>query len=336
MPVVQLLDTAADDPQVLAIKQTLYRVGRKTPIVEALMRARQNDKQVTVLVELKARFDEEPNIEWARQLEDAGVHVVYGLVGLKTHGKVLLIVRKEGDLLRRYVHLSTGNYNVATAKIYTDLSLLTCDPMIGADASTLFNALTGYVKQHPYQTLTLAPARLRHQLYELIEREIVHHQAHGNGVLILKTNTLTDTGIIDALYKASQAGVSIDLIVRGVCCLRPGVSGLSETIRVRSIIGRFLEHSRIYYFGNNGQPEVYLSSADLMRRNLDRRVEVLFPIKQPSLVRQLHDHILNAYLLDTTNMHMLHADGSYTRADVQLPPFDAQASFLATPPTQLE
>jgi polyphosphate kinase len=328
VPVVDLVRVAAEDPQVLAIKQTLYRVGRDAPIVRALMYARERGKQVTVLVELKARFDEEKNIEWAKQLERAGIHVVYGLVGLKTHCKVALIVRKERDGLRRYVHLSTGNYNVTTAHQYTDIGLLTSDPLFGADASDLFNFLTGYSALEKYRAFSIAPVNLRQVLIELIERETQRQREKGDGVLIFKTNTLTDPELIAALYRASAAGVEIDLIVRGVCCLRPGVPGLSATIRVRSIIGRFLEHSRIYYFQNGSNEEVYLSSADLMSRNMDRRVEVMFPVHQPDLIRRLRDEILQAYLRDTLNAHILQPDGTYVRPDSNLPPFDSQTWLL--------
>jgi len=330
-PIVELLSAAADDPDVLAIKQTLYRVGRNTPIVEALMRARENGKQVTALVELKARFDEENNIEWAKQLERAGVHVVYGLVGLKTHCKVLLIVRKEGSLVQRYVHLSTGNYNVGTARLYTDIGIMTHDPVVGADVADLFNGLTGYSNKRDYRTLAVAPVSLRQTLMSLIEREIDRHTASGDGRLIFKTNTLTDPPLIDALYRAGQAGVRIDLLIRGVCCLRPGVPGLSETISVRSVIGRFLEHSRIYYFHNSGAEEVYLSSADLMHRNLDRRVEVMFPVKQPNLMCHLRDDVLASYLRDTANAYILQSDGTYTRVGDDRPFFDVHTALLPSP-----
>lgn len=328
MPVVDLIQAAAEDPQVLAIKQTLYRVGRNTPLVEALIRARENGKQVTVLMELKARFDEENNIEWAKQLESVGVHVVYGLVGLKTHCKIALIVRKERDGIRRYVHLSTGNYNVATAHLYTDLGLLTVNPDFGADASDVFNYLTGYSAQRSYRQFLVAPVNARQALQGLIEREIQRHKEQGNGQLILKMNTLTDPQMIEALYTASKAGVQTDLIIRGVCCLRPGVPGISERIRVRSIIGRFLEHSRIYYFHNGGKREVYLGSADLMSRNLNRRVEVLFPVHQADLVQRLRDEILESYLHDTVNAHELRADGTYVRPSGDMPMCDTQVMLL--------
>ncbi len=324
-PLVTLIQAAAEDPNVLAIKQTLYRVGSNSPIVKALMHAREQDKQVTVLVELKARFDEENNIIWAKQLERAGVHVVYGLVGLKTHAKLALIVRREQDGLRRYVHLGTGNYNATTARIYTDLGLLTARPDIAADVSELFNHLTGFSRQRRYRKLLVAPVSMRECLEELIEREIAHAQAGRPGHLIFKCNALVDRKMINLLYHASQAGVIVELIVRGICCLRPGVPDMSERITVRSIVGRFLEHSRIYYFGNNGNPDIYLGSADLMERNLDRRVETLFPIESPGLKEEIR-HLLDVYLRDTSRARILMPDGSYVRArpgDGE-EPFDSQ------------
>jgi len=329
-PIVDLIQTAARDPQVLAIKQTLYRVGSHAPVVDALMEAAGQGKQVAVLVELKARWDEENNIEWARSLERAGVHVAYGMVGLKTHAKIALVVRKEPDGIRRYVHLGTGNYNAATARVYTDLGLLTCNPELGADASDLFNYLTGYSTQSTYRRLLVGPVSLRASFLERIEREILVHRASGGGRLILKMNSLVDAEIIQALYRASQAGVTIDLLVRGVCCLVPGVPGVSETIRVTSIVGRFLEHSRVYYFRNGGDEEIQLGSADLMPRNLDRRVETLFPIEDPGLRAWLRGDVLDAYLRDTVNARLLGADGHYSRVTPAPgePPFDSQASFL--------
>ncbi len=327
-PVVDLLNFAADDPNVLAIKQTLYRVGKDKPIVDALMRAREQGKQVTVLVELKARFDEENNIVWAKQLEQAGVHVVYGLVGLKTHCKVALIVRREPDGIRRYVHLSTGNYNVSTARVYTDIGLMTCDADMGADASDLFNFLTGYSSLERYRAFAVAPISLRSEIMRLIDREIEHHRANGGGRLIFKMNGLNDVGVVDALYRASMAGVDIDLIVRGICSLRPGVPNLSPTIRVRSIIGRFLEHSRIFYFGNGGQAEIFMASADLMTRNLDRRVETMFPIRDTTIRQRVHDEILHACLEDTVNAHLLQPDGTYMRIDDSTRSYDSQQALL--------
>ncbi len=310
-PVVDFVKRAADDPKVLAIKQTLYRAGSNSPIVEALMRARENNKQVAVLVELKARFDEENNIVWARALERAGVHVVYGLLGLKTHAKVALVVRREPDGLRRYVHLGTGNYNASTSRVYTDLGLFTCKPEIGADVSELFNFLTGYSKQRHYRKLLVAPVNLRNSIANLIRREIVHKKAGRPARLVFKMNALTDPQMVRLLYEASQAGVEIDLIIRGICCLRPGVPGISETIRVTSIVGRFLEHSRVFYFANGGAEEIYLGSADLMERNLDRRVEILFPILDPAITQTLRDEILGTYQADNVKARYLRPDGSY-------------------------
>ncbi len=312
-PMVDLLRTAAHDPDVLAIKQTLYRVGRKSPVVEALLEAAANGKQVAVLLELKARFDEESNIEWAKSLEDEGVHVVYGLPGLKIHAKIALLVRKEGDGIRRYVHLSTGNYNPVTAQVYTDIGLLTCDEAFGADASDLFNYLTGYSAKREYQRFLVSPINLRARFQALIEREIDRARQGDAGHLIFKLNHLVDTPMIQLLYRASQAGVKVDLLVRSTCCLRPGVENLSQHIRVTSIVGRFLEHSRVYYFRNGGNEEIYVGSADLMPRNLDRRVETLFPIQDPRLIRYLREHILATYLADTVKARRLRGDGTYER-----------------------
>jgi polyphosphate kinase len=282
-PVIDLIEAAARDPNVLAIKMTIYRVGSRSPVVAALMEAADNGKQVSVIVELKARFDEENNIGWARALEDAGVHVVYGTIELKTHCKMLLIVRRDADGIRRYVHMGTGNYNARTARTYTDLGLLTCDPEIADDVSALFNTLTGYGASDSYRKLLVSPGGIRTGLLKRIEREIEHARAGRGGHLILKMNSLTDFRSADALYRASQEGVKIDLLVRGSCCLVPGVKGLSENIRVLSIVGRFLEHHRIYYFrnGGHGREEVWLGSADIMQRNLDSRVEILFPVEAP-------------------------------------------------------
>ena len=310
-PVVAFLQSAARDPDVLAIKQTLYRVGRNSPVVEALLEAATNGKQVAVLVELKARFDEESNIGWAKRLEAEGVHVIYGLLGLKTHSKIALVVRKEGDGVRRYVHLATGNYNGVTAQVYTDLGLFTCDEDIGADATDLFNYLTGYSAKHDYRKLLVAPINLRARLEGLIRREIEHQRRGGRGHLIFKVNAIVDRPMIRLLYQASQAGVQVDLLARGICCLRPGVPGLSENIRVTSIVGRFLEHSRIYYFHNNGQEEIYLGSADLMTRNLDYRVEVLFPVEDERLIRHLRDEVLVTYQADNVKARWLRPDGTY-------------------------
>ncbi len=311
-PVVELVREAASDPQVLAIKQTLYRVGPNSPIIDALLQARENGKQVAVLVELKARFDEENNINWAQALEQAGVHVVYGLVGLKTHAKMCLVVRREADGIRRYVHLGTGNYNTVTSKVYSDLSFFTCNPLFGADASNLFNALTGYARQPAYHKLILAPLALRDQLIRRIEREIAWHRQEGGGYLAFKMNGLVDPECIKALYRASQAGVRVELQVRSICCLRPGIAGISENIRVSSIVGRFLEHARIYCFGNGGAPEILLGSADLMPRNLDRRVELLFPVEDPVLKAAVQT-ILRIHLQDNQQARRLLANGCYER-----------------------
>ncbi len=313
-PVVEFIRAAAHDPDVLAIKMTLYRVGRNSPIVEALLDAIGEGKQVSALLELKARFDEESNIEWARALEREGVHVVYGLVGLKVHSKIALVVRREGELIRRYVHMGTGNYNPGTARVYTDLSLFTCNEETGADASDLFNYLTGYSAKSDFRKLFVAPVNLRQRIEELIEREIEIARGGGDARLIFKMNALEDQEMIECLYRASQAGVKIDLLVRGACCLRPNFEGVSERIRVKSIIGRFLEHSRLYYFQNGGAEEIYAGSADLMPRNLDRRVEILFPVQNASLVRRIRDEILEVYLADTANAHEMHRDGSYSHA----------------------
>ena len=329
-PVVDFIRAAARDPNVLAIKTTLYRVGRNAPIVEALLEANERRKQVAVLVELKARFDEESNIEWARALEREGVHVVYGLVGLKIHSKVAMVVRREGDIIRRYVHLATGNYNTVTASVYTDLGLFTCDPAIGADATDLFNYLTAYSAKTDYRKILLAPICLRDRFEQLIEREIVHARAGRPARLIFKVNALADSRIIRLLYEASRAGVQIDLIVRGVCTLLPGIPGVSENIRVRSIVGRFLEHSRIFYFLNDGNEEVYLGSADLMSRNIDRRVEAVFPIEKPVLLRYVRDKILSVYLDDNVKAREMMPDGSYRRMepDAGVTPVNAQLALL--------
>jgi polyphosphate kinase len=333
-PVVDFLQAAAEDPDVLAIKQTLYRVGRNSPVVEALLAAIENRKQVAVLVELKARFDEESNIGWAKRLEAEGVHVVYGLLGLKTHSKIALVVRREGEGIRRYIHMATGNYNTGTAQVYTDLGLFTADEAIGADATDLFNYLTGYSAKQDYRKLLVAPINLRSRLASLIRREIAHQAAGERGHLIIKLNSLVDRHMIKLLYQASRAGVAVDLLVRGMCCLRPGVPGVSDNIRVVSLVGRFLEHSRIYYFRNAGQEEVYLGSADLMPRNLDRRVEILFPVESPRLVRQLRDDVLGLYLRDNVKARELRADGSYARRRPKEgePAVNAQAWLLGQRP----
>ncbi|MEM7335861.1 MAG: polyphosphate kinase 1 [Chloroflexota bacterium] len=329
LPVVNFIEAAAEDPNVLAIKQTLYRVGPNPPLVHALIKARENGKQVAVLVELKARFDEESNIEWARALENVGVHVTYGLIGLKTHCKLALVVRREREGIRRYIHVSTGNYNSITARIYTDLGLISSNEEMGADASELFNYLTGYSRQTEYRKFLVAPVDMRIRLIELIEREMEHGE---NGRILIKANSVVDAQIIRALYRASRAGVQIQMVIRGICCLRPGVRGVSENISVISIVGRFLEHSRIYYFENGGKPELYTGSADLMPRNLDRRVEVLFPIESPKMKAEILNNILNVQLKDTARGHILQSDGSYQLSSEQLedgePAFNSQKWFL--------
>ena len=329
-PIIDFLRVAAEDPDVLAIKMTLYRVGPNSPLVEALLDASQNGKQVAVVLELKARFDEESNIEWAQKLEHEGVHVVYGLPGIKVHAKMAMVVRREGETIRRYIHLGTGNYNPATARIYTDLGLFTCSDEIGADVSDLFNHLTGYSAKKSYRKLLVAPHSLRSGLERIIRAEMERHREHGDGALIFKMNALEDQPMIRLLYEASQAGVQIDLIVRGVCSLRPGVPGVSETIRVRSIIGRFLEHSRIYYAHNGGDELVYVGSADLMPRNLNRRVEILFPVEDERLIRRIRDRILEKYLEDEAGAHVMDSEGNYHRPVKQNGKklHDCQAWFL--------
>ena len=309
-PVVEFLRAAARDPQVLAIKMTLYRVGKYSPVVQALLEARRDyGKQVAVLVELKARFDEESNIGWARMLEQEGVHVTYGLVGLKTHCKIALVVRKEGDHIRRYVHLGTGNYNHITAQLYEDLGMFTCDPEIGADCTDMFNYLTGYSLKEDYRKLLVAPINLRGEFENMIRHEMEVQQNGGRGHIVFKMNSLVDPPLIKLLYQASQVGVKIDLVVRGICSLRPGIKGMSENIRVVSVLGRFLEHSRIYYFRNEGKPKIYLGSADLMPRNLNRRVEVLFPVEDAALTRRIRTYILKTMMEDNVKARLMLPDG---------------------------
>ena len=311
--VTNFIDAAAADPDVVAIKICLYRTGRNSPIVKALIEAVESGKQVAALVELKARFDEESNIEWARRLEQAGVHVVYGMVGLKTHCKLTLIVRREGPDLQRYVHVATGNYNAATSRNYTDIGIFTADEEIATDATNLFNSLTGFSQYDSYDCLLVAPINLRKRILKLIQRETANAKLGRPARIIAKINSLTDLALIRALYNASEAGVSIDLIVRGICMLRPGLPEASTNIRVRSIVGRFLEHSRLFYFENNGKEEVFIGSADWMYRNLSRRVEVLVPIKAQQLKRHLKENVLGAYLKDNVNARELRADGTYAR-----------------------
>ena len=309
---------------------TLYRIGENSPLIDLLIQAAETGKQVAVLVELKARFDERNNIIWANRLEDAGIHVVYGLVNLKTHCKLCLVVRQETDGIHRYAHIGTGNYNGATAKVYTDFGLFTAEPGILDDVSDVFNFLTGYSNRKAYRELLVAPVSLRSGLRALIEREVAHAKAGRPARLIFKNNAVTDPGMIRTLYAASQSGVPIDLITRGVCCLRPGVPGVSETITVRSIVGRFLEHSRIYYFENGGTPEAFIGSADLMERNLDRRVEVLCPVKDADIRHHLRHVVLEAMLRDTDRAYRLLPDGEYVRprpVDGE-PPLNAQQTLL--------
>ena len=313
-PVVDFIRQAARDKDVLAIKQTLYRVSGNSPIIAALAQAAENGKQVSVLVELKARFDEENNIVWAKMLEKAGCHVIYGLVGLKTHSKITLVVRREEDGIRRYVHLGTGNYNDATAKLYTDIGLLTCSPAIGEDATAVFNMLSGYSEPLSWNKLSLAPLWLKDKFLFLIGREKENAMAGRKGHIIAKVNSLCDKDIIEALYEAGAAGVKIELIVRGICCLKTGLPGIGDNITVRSIVGNFLEHSRIFYFENDGKPEYYCASADWMPRNLERRVEIMFPVERPELQKKLM-HILEMQLKDTVKAHILKADGTYEKVD---------------------
>jgi polyphosphate kinase len=313
-PVVRLMDEAARDPEVLAIKQTLYRTSGDSPVIATLERAAENGKQVTVLVELKARFDEARNVQWARRLEDAGCHVIYGIAGYKTHSKALLIVRREADLVRRYVHLGTGNYNDTTAKLYSDIGLMTCDRDVATDVAAYFNVLTGFSEEVGWSKLTVAPTGLRRRFVDLIEREVEASSPDRPGLILAKMNSLHDKGICKALYRASREGVEVRLNVRGICRLRPGVKGVSENIEVTSIIDRFLEHARICYFRNGGHEEVYLSSADWMTRNLDRRLEILFPVLDAGLRRRIL-HWLEIFFSDNVKARRLLPDGSYERVE---------------------
>ena len=315
-PVVDFVRQAAKDPDVLAIKQTLYRVSSNSPIIASLAAAAENGKQVTVLVELKARFDEENNIIWARKLEQAGCHVIYGLVGLKTHSKITLVVRKEEDGIRRYVHLGTGNYNDSTAKLYTDMGLLTCNKAIGEDATAVFNMLSGYSEPAVWNKLAVAPLWLRDRFTQMIQREMVFAKEGKKAFIKAKMNSLCDQQIIAALYEAAAAGVKIELVIRGICCIKTGIKGVSENIHVRSIVGDFLEHSRIFYFHNNGNEEVYMGSADWMPRNLDKRVEILFPVEDETLKEEVI-HVLEIQLADTLKAHIMQPDGTYTKQDLR-------------------
>ena len=330
-PVVDFINQAAADPDVLSIKQTLYRVGSNSPIVQALMNAAEDGKQVAVLVELKARFDEENNIVWARALEDVGVHVSYGLPGLKTHAKLTLVVRREQKKLKRYLHLGTGNYNPATGKIYTDYSLFVVNEQLANEVSELFNALTGYSKHTEYKKLLVSPINTRKRIIEMIDREVEWCKKEGNGSIIMKMNALVDPKTIRALYRASCEGVQIDLIVRGICCLKPGIPGISDNIRVISIIGRFLEHSRAYYFHNGGKEELYLGSADIMPRNLDDRVETLFPVFDKSLIQRVKGD-LQLMLTDNVKAWEMNPDGLYAKINNDEPKVNSQALFLSYSP----
>lgn len=326
-PVVDFVRQAAKDPAVLAIKQTLYRVSGNSPIVAALAAAAENGKQVSVLVELKARFDEENNIIWARKLEQAGCHVIYGLVGLKTHSKITLVVRREEDGIRRYVHLGTGNYNDSTAKLYCDMGLLTCSPAIGEDATAVFNMLSGYSEPVSWNKLSLAPLWLRDRFHYLVDREIRRAKDGQEAHIIAKMNSVCDKDIIELMYKASKAGVKVELIVRGICCLIPQLEGVSENITVRSIVGTFLEHSRIFYFANGGNPEVYMASADWMSRNLDRRVEIMFPVEDAGLKKEVK-HILDVQLADNVKAQLMQSDGTYKKVkNTSDTPIEAQMVF---------
>jgi polyphosphate kinase len=326
--VTGFINQAVEDPDVLAIKICLYRTGPDSPIPPALIRASEQGKQVTALIELKARFDEEHNIEWARKLDEAGVHVVYGILGLKTHGKCTLVVRREGDSLRRYVHIASGNYNPTTSCTYTDLGMFTVDDAIGRDATELFNYLTGFSEQTEYRQLMVAPVNLREKLNALFDREIEHKRAGRPAHIIAKFNRLADLQVIEKLYEVSRAGVQIDLIVRGICMLRPGIPGLSENITVRSVVGRFLEHSRAFWFSNGGDDEIYIGSADWMARNLKHRVEVVAPVTDPKSKRYLRDVLLDAYLTDNTKARELQPDGSYAPIARGGESFDSQTYFI--------
>lgn len=329
--VTEFINQAVDDPEVVAIKICLYRTGPDSPIPPALIRAAEAGKQVTTLIELKARFDEQHNIEWAQKLDQAGVHVVYGIVGLKTHGKLTLVVRQEGDVLRRYVHIASGNYNPTTSCTYTDLGMFTLDDEIGRDATELFNYLTGFSEQRHYRKLMVAPVELRDKFNALLDREVEHKRSGRPARVIAKFNRLADLQIIEKLYEVSRAGVQVDLIVRGICMLRPGIPGLSENIRVRSVVGRFLEHSRVFWFANGGDEEVYIGSADWMTRNLKHRIEVVAPVSDPKAKRYLRDVLLDAYLTDNTKARELQPDGRYTPILTDSEPFDSQDYFIGRP-----
>lgn len=337
-PVLDFVESAAKDPDVLGIKQTLYRVGSESPIVEALLEAAENGKQVAVMVELKARFDESNNLLWSKALERAGVHVSYGFPEQKVHCKLCQVVRRDADGIRTYAHIGSGNYNPSTSRIYTDLGLMTCDPDINQDVSELFNYLTGFSRQTQYRRLLVAPIGLREGVLDRIHREVEIHQRQGGGRIILKLNALVDPEVIDALYHASSAGVQVDLFIRGISCCRPGLPGVSENLRVTSVVGRFLEHSRTYYFGNGGEPEALIGSADLMPRNLDRRIEVLTPVQDPGLVTLIHDELLTHFGYDTTNAWRQLSDGTYEHKNPEKgqKAFSSQQHFMSRPFTKLQ
>ncbi|MFC3418512.1 RNA degradosome polyphosphate kinase [Salinicoccus hispanicus] len=326
-PIVDFMREAAEDPNVLAIKQTLYRVSSDSPIIEALKNAAENGKQVTVLVELKARFDEENNVQWAKELEDAGCHVIYGMNYLKTHSKITLVVKRVGDKLVRYVHLGTGNYNDSTAKLYTDMGIITTDEDIGNDAINFFNYLSGYSLKPDYRALHVAPFEIRDLFAEYIDKEIEFHKENGKGYIFAKMNSLTDKKIINKLLQASQEGIKVDLVIRGICCLKPGIEGVSDNIRVISIVGRFLEHSRIYYFNHNGEEKMFLSSADMMTRNMIKRVEILFPIKDPLITEEIRS-ISRLYLQDNLKARIQKEDGSYEYVENEFEPISAQVELM--------
>jgi polyphosphate kinase len=329
--VTGFINQAVEDPDVVAIKICLYRTGPESPIPPALIRAAEQGKQVTTLIELKARFDEEHNIEWARKLDEAGVHVVYGILGLKTHGKLTLVIRREGDTLKRYVHIASGNYNPTTSCTYTDLGMFTVDDAIGRDATELFNYLTGFSEQTDYRKLMVAPVDLREKLNALFDREIEHQRAGRPAHIIAKFNRLADLQIIEKLYEVSRAGVQVDLIVRGICMLRPGIPGLSENIRVRSVVGRFLEHSRVFWFSNGGDDQVFIGSADWMSRNLRNRIEVVAPVTEPDAKRYLRDVLLDTYLSDNTKARELQPDGRYVPIERGSEAFNSQTYFMDRP-----
>ena len=326
-PVVDFIKSAAEDEDTIAIKQTLYRVSKDSPIIEGLKAAAESGKQVTVLVELKARFDEENNVQWAKELEEAGAHVLYGMTHLKTHSKITMVVKKQNNSIVRYVHLATGNYNDKTARLYTDMAIFTANKEIGEDATNFFNYLSGYSDQPEYNHLHVSPFEIRDSFIEYIDDEIAAHKQSGNGHIIAKMNSLTDKRVIMKLYEASQAGIRVDLIIRGICCLKPQVPGVSDNIHVRSIVGRFLEHSRIYYFHHNGDENLFLSSADMMTRNMIKRIEIEFPILDKAIKKEILS-LMDVYLADNTKARELHPDGTYRHVRNDRPAVDAQKYFM--------